>query len=659
MKGKHLFILLSLLAIFLTAAVAFAADETAPSDEYEVPEPEYGVDYEIGEVVGYSKIKLNLYASSEYDGYKILAYDSDDELIDTLFVTADEDNTVLITKLYKSSYYFYYIIKVFGFKDVNGTTYYSNCSTGVKIPSSLVDLPILYDQTVTQSGPDSVLVGHYSSKVEVYYSDSFAGNYILGCSGDGQCVISGLDANKVYYFRHRNLNKELNVYGLLSGPQPFILKEKIEETAPVIGNKKIRVFFDDDEGLTGHQIKAYDVSTGKLAKTVNVKRSKNPTYADITGLKNGTEYRFDICSYTVVGKKINYGEISSVTATPQLKPVDGDTAANYDETAHWIWDTWWGSVSSTSGKLFVRLPIDTWTAGHYVELRRADNGVLVTSAYVASPAYRYSISGSKIEYDVPYFVRIWRYNEKSPKGIGNTYLEDYTVLLSAPTNLSAESSDGSIKISWNYTGIGDHVDIRYSMDDSKASFGWQYGCSSENSNGTNSCTIKGLQNGKPYYIFAHSEYDINGMEIVGDYSKVVAAMPLPVMNSATVTPGSKSLTVQYDKVDGVDGHIIQLYRMSGTKAKLVKTVTSTDKNDQVTVSFKGLSNNTTYRVCISAYKKYEKKVYRSAVATYDDIIPSANAAAGKDLIGVSDIGESFNGFVDPLGELDSQTDTEF
>ena len=53
--------------------------------------------------------------------------------------------------------------------------------------------------------------------------------------------------------------------------------------------------------------------------------------------------------------------------------------------------------------------------------------------------------------------------------------------------------------------------------------------------------------------------------------------------------------------------------------------------------------------------KYKKKTYRGVAATYDDIIPSANAAAGKGLIGVSDIGESFDGFVDPLSELDSQT----
>ncbi len=670
MKGKPLFILISLLAIFLTAAAAFAGDETAPSDEYEVPEPVYGDDYEIGDGVGYGKLAVRLFANSEYDGYKVCAYDYEGALADTKFGPADEDNTVILTKLINVYYdsetciFSGYTIKAFGYKEINGTKYYSDCSTGIEIPwnlnsgSGYVELePSAADHSVTAIWWDSVKTGtgtykqvEHNNQIEVYISDSIIGDYSLACSGIGHCTIEGLSLNKVYYYRFRWLDETLNVYSSLSNPRYFVLKTPPDKTAPMIGNKKIRVYFEDDEALTGHQIKAYDTGTGKLVKTVNVKRTKNPTYADITGLKNGTEYRFDICSYTVNGKKTEYGEVSSVTATPQLKPLDSDVPPWHEE----------GYVSATGRKISVSFSTtETWTAGRYLELRRADNGVLVMSAYAPSPYTAYTFSGSKIEYNVPYLIRIWKYNEKSPKGTGNTYIERIVVPLEVPKILSIESGDGSLKVSWEYSGIADWVEIGYSTEKTKWSLCY-HGCASD---GSGSCTITGLDNGTLYFIVPFADYEFGEYGVGGSAvlypTKFPSAMPLPVMNSATVTPGSKSLTVQYDKVDGVDGHIIQLYRMSGTKAKLVKTVTSTDKNDQVTVSFKGLSNNTTYRVCISAYKKYEKKVYRSAVATYDDIIPSANASAGKDLIGVSDLGESFNGFVDPLGELDSQTDTVF
>ncbi len=676
MKGKPLFILISLLAIFLTAAAAFAGDETAPSDEYEVPEPVYGVDYEIGDAAGNGKIAVHLYANSEYDGYKVCGYDDLDELKDTQFAAADEDNSIILNV--PGNYTIY--VEIRGFKEFEGTKYYSEWTNKIIFSRNLFQVPSYPELTIKSSGSDSVIVTwqrlNYSQKqIEVLYSDALAGDYSIGCSGIGQCSVTGLSLNKVYYFRvhwlgeiysyHNGYEETINVYGPLSEAEPFILRAEQEEGAPLIGNKKIRVYFEDDEALTGHQIKTYDTGTGKLVKTVNVKRTKNPTYADITGLKNGTEYRFDICSYTVNGKKTEYGEISSVTATPQLKPVDGDV----DITAG-------AGLNVNRKKVTIAWscpyypPEEPWSPGYYAELRRVDNGVLVMKGYAVrsnavrrdytdfSPAY-YTFFNAPIEKDVLYMSRVWKYNEKTPTAVGNDYVESYSIFLTEPTAFNVLSNDGSVNVSWKYNGVADQVNIRYYLleRDAKTSNNNSiFGCAVTKAE--NSCTVSGLDNGTVYYFKAVASYEYEGKKESAT-SVIVAAMPLPVMNSATVTPGSKSLTVQYDKVDGVDGHMIQLYRMSGTKAKLVKTVTSTDKNDTVTVSFKGLSNNTTYRVCISAYKKYEKKVYRSAVATYDDIIPSANASAGKDLIGVSDLGESFDGFVDPLGELDSQTDTAF
>ncbi len=231
--------------------------------------------------------------------------------------------------------------------------------------------------------------------------------------------------------------------------------------------------------------------------------------------------------------------------------------------------------------------------------------------------------------------------------------------LSGPTNLKVESGDGTLTFTWDYSGIGDEVTVG-AWPGKWAYENHNYGRYCSDTSSAHTCTLTGLKNGTLYYLSAHSSYEYEGMEFISssDSSAKTTAMPLPVMSSAIVTPGSKSLTVQYNKVDGVDGHIIQLYRMSGTKAKLVKTVTSTDKYDTVTVTFKGLSNNTTYRVCISSYLKFESKVYRSAVASYNDIVPSENAAASKDLIGVSGIGKDFDGFVDPVGEAVAEVESE-
>ena len=398
-----------------------------------------------------------------------------------------------------------------------------------------------------------------------------------------------------------------------------------------VGSKKIRVYFDDDATLTGHQVKAYIVSTGKLAKTMNFLRTKNPTYGDITGLTNGVEYRFEVYSYMTVNRKTIYSNDFSFTAVPQLKPEDSDGPAN---------------VASAAGNKSVTISWDKdpWVGGHYIELCRVDNLVLVANAYAAASAASYTFSGGKIDYDVPYMVRVWKYNEKTPKATGNTYVDTYTVSLATPANPVAAAADGSINVSWTYDGIADTIEVWYSTSSNGT---YQLGCSAAGS--ATSCVIPNLNNGTLYYVKLRSVYELEGKTYTSVYSAVKNAMPLPVTTGTVVTPGSKSLTVQYNKDASVTGHIIQLYKLNGTKASLVKTVTSVDKTDPMTVSFTGLANNTTYRVSICSYLKIGSKTYRGAI-TSAEVTPSLNAAESKEVLGMTEYDLRFDGFVDPIGE---------
>ncbi len=415
-------------------------------------------------------------------------------------------------------------------------------------------------------------------------------------------------------------------------PEPANVNHKV-------GSKKIRVYFDDDATLTGHQVKAYIVSSGKLAKTVNFLRTKNPTYGDITGLTNGVEYRFEVYSYMTVNRKTIYSGDFSFTAVPQLKPEDSDGPAN---------------VASAAGNKSVTISWDKdpWVGGHYIELCRTDNLVLVANAYAAASAASYTFSGGKIDYDVPYMVRVWKYNEKTPKATGNTYVDTYTVSLATPANPVAAAADGSITVSWTYSGIADTIEAWYSTSSNGT---YQLGCSAAGSE--KSCVIPNLSNGTLYYVKLRSVYELEGTTYTSVYSAVKNAMPLPVTTGAVVTPGSKSLKVQYRRDASVTGHIIQLYKLNGTKASLVKTVTSTDKTDPVTVSFTGLANNTTYRVSICSYLKVGSQTYRGAI-TSTEVTPSLNAAESKEVLGLTEYDLRFEGFVDPISEDNEVSESE-
>ena len=86
------------------------------------------------------------------------------------------------------------------------------------------------------------------------------------------------------------------------------------------------------------------------------------------------------------------------------------------------------------------------------------------------------------------------------------------------------------------------------------------------------------------------------------------------------------------------------------------TVTNFDKTDNVTVTFNKLSNGTTYRVTICSYKKIGRTTYRGAVTTYNNIVPNASSSA-MDITDVSDFGETFDGFVDPVDGLNDQAES--
>ena len=593
--------------------------------DYYVNEPVAEADYVVGSAN--RAITVTIFKSDVCDGYKVELYTSAGKRAASKLLSAEKDSVLTFSGLTNDTVYY---VKIWSYREVNKYKYYSDCT----MQTPMVPMAAPTGLTLTASGADSVTAAwpnHENDTIQVQYSESQTGEYSVACTGSGSCTVNGLKQNKVYYFRFRRYNTECNNYSPVSAVSTILIPAEPANVNHKIGSKKIRVYFDDDATLTGHQVKAYIVSTGKLAKTVNFLRTKNPTYGDITGLTNGVEYRFEVYSYATVNKITYYSDAASFTAVPQLKPEDSDGPAN---------------VASAAGNKSVTISWDKdpWVGGHYIELRRVDNRVLAANAYAAASAASYTFSGGKIDYDVPYMVRVWKYNEKTPKATGNTYVDTYTVSLATPANPVAAAADGSINVSWTYNGIADTIEAWYSTSSNGT---YQLGCSAAGS--ATSCVIPNLNNGTLYYVKLRSVYELEGKTYTSVYSAVKNAMPLPVTTGTVVTPGSKSLTVQYNKDASVTGHIIQLYKLNGTKASLVKTVTSVDKTDPMTVSFTGLANNTTYRVSICSYLKIGSKTYRGAI-TSAEVTPSLNAAESKEVLGMTEYDLRFDGFVDPIGE---------
>ena len=588
-------------------------------------------------------------AAAIYTGYKVDIYNPDTQKVVATRTQAVTTKNIPLTfsGLTNDTVY---EVRVYGYKTVNRVNYFSDEYAMTKMAPMTVPTGLNLDVTV-----DSVTAswtGH-DAKINVEYAEQ-NGTYKTVCDKDdtAPCTISNLDANTVYSFHFRWYSEECGVYSPWSAVTTVMtIAEPVQKEEPMVGYRKIRVYFDDDVNLTGHQIKTYIASTNKLVSTVNVKRTTNPEFADITNLTNGTEYRFEIRAYAINGRQTFYSNALEVKAVLQLKPLDDDYPQ--DVTA-----------SGGAKKITVSWTKDTWTGGHYIEVYRMDNSVMAANAYVANNATSYTFSGGNIEYDVSYMVRVWKFNERSPKAVGNSYEDTYAISLATPGAFNAVTADKSINVTWTYSGIAENVEVYYSSVSNKGPFEDQpVVCKADNS--AEACTITDLENGKVYYVKAAAVYELQTLPFSSVETAVKTAAPLPVMNASavTVTPGSKSVTVSYTKDTNVDGHTIQLYRKNGAKWQLVKTQTADNakiSGDKVEVKFTGLVNDTAYQVTISSYKKIDRTTYRGAIyVTTEDIIPNENSSsASKDIIGVTEMTEPFDGFVDPVEEFNAESEAE-
>ncbi len=616
--------------------------------------PTSGTHFEVGNGNRIITVTLKKDANANYDGYKVEIYNPTQSKVvasKTQSVPKNGTTTLSFSGLVNETVY---EVRVYGYKTVNKVNYFSE-STMVKMAPMAVPTGLTYtakeDNTVTAEWPNNT-----GKQIQVEYKEE-NGTYEKYCEADGSntCTGKALDKDTVYYFRARWLNKNCDVYSPWSAEVSKMLLSIPTTEESTIGYKKIRVHFNDVSTLTGHQIKVYTVSPEKLVRTVNVKYASNKDFADITGLNNGTEYRFEISAYRTVGKTTYYSEAAKVTATPQLKPIDTDAPQGV-------------KTSGGAKKITVSWTKDTWTGGHYIELYRMDNKVMAANAYAANNATSYTFSGGNIEYDVPYMVRVWKYNEKSPKAVGNSYVDTYAVSLATPGSFNAVTADGSITISWTYSGSADKIVAYYSSTSNKGPFDGQVDCSIEG--GKNTCTIPNLTNSTLYYVKAAavrtlagaSEETEDDVTITSVETAVKSAVPLPVLKNATVTVASKTVTVQYTKDNTVDGHIIQLYKLDNKgKASVVKTVTSDNSKvtgETVTIEFSKLANGTTYYVTICSYDKIGKTTYRGAIYTSGKVTPTDTSSASKDVVIMTEMTEPFDGFVDPVEELNAEAEAE-
>ena len=124
---------------------------------------------------------------------------------------------------------------------------------------------------------------------------------------------------------------------------------------------------------------------------------------------------------------------------------------------------------------------------------------------------------------------------------------------------------------------------------------------------TGSTVITGLNTGTKYYFKIRSYRTVEGVKIDSDLSSSRYAVPsLSTPSIKKLTPGTKKVTVSWNKISGAHGY--KLYRATSRSGsyKLVKTTSSTSFTD------KSLKKGRKYYYKLKAYRKVDGKTKYSS-----------------------------------------------
>ena len=340
--------------------------------------------------------------------------------------------------------------------------------------------------------------------------------------------------------------------------------------------------------------------------------SGSTTRYTVSGLKNGTTYRFKIRAKNAIGVGPNSKRAS---ATPMGAPevVANLSAEAGDEQVTLSWDT----PANTD-------QIDAWEYG----IKEANGASYAWHAIPGSrgSTTRYTVSGLKNGTTYRFKIRA-----KNAIGVGPNSKRASATPMGAPevvANLSAEAGDEQVVLSWDTPANTDQIDAwEYGIKEANgASYAWHAIPDSRGS--TTRYTVSGLKNGTTYRFKIRAKNAIG----VGPNSKRASATPVApatvpgLVGSLSATPGDGQVVLSWDAPSSDGGSAITGYEYQYSPSGSGWTSVS-----DVNATVSGLNNGTEYTFEVRAVNGVGQGPASTASATPATVpgtVVNLSAAAG-------------------------------
>lgn len=444
----------------------------------------------------------------------------------------------------------------------------------------------------------------------VYISDAEGGS--TGSSSykaiSNSYQFTNLIANKQYYF-YVVANYTMEYYDrrtVQSAPSNIYsagitLVAPENRSAVAESSTQIKLEWDTVNDVVGYRIYKYDGSNWNLV--VDLNNNSYLIFRD-TDLKEGTAYRYKICSYLLDDGNVvesSMGEFGSVTTMPGKSVLTNVNADNFETVVL----TYTASVSEQPVVYIIQRKLIT--EEEYTNVGRSNTVTFSDDTAETGMRYLYRV--------VPTIT----YNEYYTEGEPSNAVEAKTLLESPVISSITQADYNAATLVWNSTLGADGYVVMRSLDG--ASSTWSE-IERVKGNDNTTYTDRTLTcNVKYYYCILPMRFTNDG-DYIGEDKNVVEItthLATPDITSLVCT-GYKSVDIKWSKVNGADGY--RVYRsVNGASFGMIRDIKGIDNT---TYTEKDLVCGSTYRYKVCAYNVVGNKDFpgdESAVKSVK-VIPS-------------------------------------
>ena len=336
----------------------------------------------------------------------------------------------------------------------------------------------------------------------------------------------------------------------------------------------VTLTWDKVHTAMGYIIYKYD--NAKQAYVRMDKLTENtPTYK-ISGLKQGTEYKFAVLSYKFYEGKTCYGEravgIKTKTKIPAVTGLKVEAASPVSIRLSW------DGMADASGYIVYQYDEQT---GEWIRVEKITDTVYSVKGLTAGKQYKFAVEAFKT-----FSSTSWVYSENR-------------VEISSATNLSKVSkiestgtTNNTVSLSWStHKNADGYILYQYNNDTLK----WDKIAETTDT----IYTVTGLESATEYNFCVKGKKTFEDGTVINSNSgpTVSAITALPKVTGLKGTATKNSVKLSWTKQTKAEGYII--YKYNSTKGVYSRVKKLTTNTNSYTVS--SLSANTSYKLAVKAY----------------------------------------------------------